>query len=46
MLSDFAKKKEFFLTLKKKHFSKSKKIALFQGITHAFDEKIPIIWFI
>ena len=46
MLSDFAKKKEFFLTLKKKHFSKSKQIPFFQGITHAFDEKIPIIWFI
>ena len=46
MLSDFAKKKEFFLTLKNSIFERSKKIAFFQGITHAFDEKIPIIWFI
>ena len=44
MLSDFVKKKLFF-DLKKRHFSMSK-IAFFQGITHAFGEKMPVIWFI
>ena len=40
MLSDFVKKKLFF------DLKKSPKIAFFQGITHAFGEKMPVIWFI
>ena len=44
MLSDFVKKK-LFLTLKNDIFQ-SPKIAFFQGITHAFGEKMPVIWFI
>ena len=45
MLSDFVKKKSIFFTLKTA-FLKVKKIAFFQGITHAFGEKMPIVWFI
>ena len=42
MLTDFAKEKGTFLTLKNKIF-RVQKIAFFQkGLTHAFDQKMPI----
>ena len=46
MLSDFEEKKEIFWSLKKQFF-KVQKIAFFlKGLTHAFGQNMPIIWFI
>ena len=43
MYSDFAEKKETFLTLEKQNFSKSKKWHFFsKESTHAFGQKMPI----
>ena len=46
LLSDFAEKKETCFDYKKRNFSKSKKSTFPKGLTHAFGQKMPIIWFI
>ena len=42
MLSDFAGKKETFLTIKKPEFFRVLRIAFSKGLTHAFGQKTPI----
>ena len=44
ILSDFAEKKENFFGLKKQNFWKSKKSHFFKGLTHAFNQKMPIFF--
>ena len=46
LLSHFAEKKETCFDYKKQNFSKSKKSTFPKGLTHAFGQKMPIIWFI
>ena len=47
MYSDFAEKKETFLTLEKQNFSKSKKWHFFsKESTHAFGQKMPIFLYL
>ena len=46
LLSDFAEKKETCFDYKKRNFSKSKKSTFPKGLTHAYGQKMPIIWFI
>ena len=41
MLSDFAEKKETFLTIKNRIFQSSKKRTFSKGLTHAFGQKMP-----
>ena len=42
MLSDFPQEKETFLTLKNRIFQSPKNRIFPKGLTHAFDQKMPI----
>ena len=42
MLSDFAQEKGTFLTLRNKIFQSPKNRIFPKGLTHAFDQKLPI----
>ena len=46
MLSDFAEKKDTFLTFKNRIFQSPRNRIFSKGIIHAFGQKMTIIWFI
>ena len=45
MLSDFKEKKETFLALKNGIFESPKNRIFSKGLTHAFEQKMLLIWF-